>query len=713
MKLHLPKLLLAAVGAAICCVHQAEADTYYLNVADTNAAALSGGVANVSGGSNIANAWKELCSNSDSYHNGPHKLVIDQARTATNYIKLDFSPLTVASLEVAKAASGTWISNSGTREYHVGDLTQYQESVFHGDLKLTGTGTKIVGSQKWTIDEGVTVTLDTTTVTSVSGTGWDLSGKGNLDASTATTINLGCTVSNAETTVKLGSATINLQTHDILLGNFERDLVVENGGVTGNGYVTGVSNVIIFSNASNVTSSGNLTYMLDGAEVSVTNHIVETITVQDGYYMVSTDEDYSSTTMADATTILVQNGAKLTMNENLLGTTTGGILLQGTTAVVEIGKDVTLSKNSVATTGESFGKLTGTGTYDLGDIDSISLGAATLADTWSGIVAAKQGDRGINLTNWNAVKSKIRLEGFTGYLSDADLTNDLELVNSTGADGYALRLDNGSSTADTTATFSGAISGSGNIEYTWDIGNTNKTTHVISGDTSQWDGKFLRKLIDSTGVGGITEGKYVDVKFTKGGDVFKANGNGGVADADSTRNKMNVIIEAATATTFNGSIKDVNAVTVNSDTTFKQQVEAQSLTLAAGKSMGVDAAISTTGFTLGENAGLVFGGGKLSVVNALDLDSTIITLAQDMEFATAEDYELLTVTGEGNTLSVTGWENWVGSTYNIGGVDYSTGLSLANNTLSVRFTAMPIPEPATATLSLLALVGLAARRRRK
>ena len=216
MKLHLPKLLLTAVGAAICCVHQAEADTYYLNVADSNGAALSSGVANTSGGSNIANAWKELCSKSDSYH-GPHKLVIDQARTATNFIKLDFNPLTVASLEVAEAASGTWISNSGTREYHIGSTDATQTSVFHGDLKLQGTGTKLVADQTWDIDEGVTVTLVTGTVTTVPGAAWTLSGKGKLDASAATVINLGDTVYNsADTTIDFGSATVKIESYDIL-----------------------------------------------------------------------------------------------------------------------------------------------------------------------------------------------------------------------------------------------------------------------------------------------------------------------------------------------------------------------------------------------------------------------------------------------------------------------------------------------------------------
>ncbi|MBE6417606.1 MAG: hypothetical protein E7033_03960 [Akkermansiaceae bacterium] len=713
MRLRLPKLLLTAVGAAICCVHQAEADTYYLNVADSNGTTLSSGVANTSGGSNIDGGWKELCSLSDSYH-GPHKLVIDQARTATNYIKLDFNPLTVASFEVAEAASGTWISNTGTREYHIGSTDASQTSVFHGDLKLQGTGTKLVADQTWDIDEGVTVTLTTGTVTTVPGAAWTLSGKGKLDASAATVINLGDTVYNsADTTIDFGSATVKIETYDILKGCFEQSGVsIGEGGVEGNGYITAASDIKLFSNIDKV-AFGKV--QLDGNDVASNNGVISgesIVALNASSYFIYNDEEYGSA-MDNATSLHIMDDATLTLNKKLAASVTGGITINGANATFDLGSDAELQSSSVHLIGVENYKLTGKGVYNMGNINSVSLGNAILADTWSGIVAVKQGGRGINLANWDVYKTKIQFEGFTGYLSDATLSKDLILVNSAGENGYALRLDNGSSTSNTTATFSGAISGSGNIEYTWDIGNTYKTTHVISGDTSEWDGKFLRKLIDSTNVDGITEGKNVDVKFTKGGNVFKANGNGGVADADGTNKKMNVIIEAASATTFNGSIENVNAVTVNSDTTFKQQVGAQSLTLAAGKNMGVDAAISTTSLTLGENAGLVFGGGKLSVVDALALDSTIITLAQGMEFATAEDYELLTVTGAGNTLSVNGWENWVGNTYNIGGVDYTTGLNLANNTLSVRFTAMPIPEPATATLSLLALAAMAARRRRK
>ena len=43
----------------------------------------------------------------------------------------------------------------------------------------------------------------------------------------------------------------------------------------------------------------------------------------------------------------------------------------------------------------------------------------------------------------------------------------------------------------------------------------------------------------------------------------------------------------------------------------------------------------------------------------------------------------------------------------------SSTVSLASGTLALNGTTYTIPEPATATLSLLALAGLAARRRRK
>ena len=69
------------------------------------------------------------------------------------------------------------------------------------------------------------------------------------------------------------------------------------------------------------------------------------------------------------------------------------------------------------------------------------------------------------------------------------------------------------------------------------------------------------------------------------------------------------------------------------------------------------------------------------------------------------------------TLSLVGADSWdeVSINYNFGGnyEDPTMGYDAATGTLYVAAKSAPIPEPTTATLSLLALVGLAARRRRK
>ena len=703
-------MLLTAVVAAMS-VWNAQADTYYLNAANSNDTKISESFTTTSGGAAQAgstNLWKKFCNHSSigTAYDGPHKLIIDQGRTPTNRILLDFNPLSVSSLEVTADANGTWIGNSGLRQYYIGDNTEgadAQTSTFEGNLKLQGTTVDFVGTQTWKIADGVLVTLDTTNngdnKAAVTVTGaLTLSGT----ESGAGTLSVRQTITNTNGTVALDGVAIAISTADVVNGNFgEWSLQSVTGGNANNGYVQ-FSDIKLFSDGSKVTTTPGTAYVsIDGTKFNSLE------TAHSAGYILTESETYSKTVMADAKQLIVQNSAILTLNESLSDTVTGGIVLQGTEATIDLGKAAVLNKSSV-TAYSGNGKLTGTGTYNIGEITNHDkIHEPVNLSGFKGTVQANTGNGSFNLSKWSTLNSsaKLELSNFVGYLSGETLSTNL-ILKDVEEVSYALRLNNGSSTADKTATFSGSIEGKGDIAYVWATGTSNySTTHVFTGDTSKWEGKFVR---DVDG-----DGKITNVKFTSGGNVFHTNGTGGVQNKDAVA-KMNVTIDAASATTFNGSIENVNTVTVNSNTTFKQDVEAVTLTLAADKTMGVDADISANQLTLGNNVALVFGGGSISVVNGLSVNASAISLADGYTFTTAEDYTLLSV-GNGNTLEVIGWENWAGngSIYNIGGVDYSAGLNLVDNSLKLTFKAQSIPEPTTATLSLLALAGLAARRRRK
>ena len=717
MKLHLPKMLLTAVVAAMS-VWNAQADTYYLNAANSNDTKISESFTTTSGGAAQAgstNLWKKFCNHSSigTAYDGPHKLIIDQGRTPTNRILLDFNPLSVSSLEVTADANGTWIGNSGLRQYYIGDNTEgadAQTSTFEGNLKLQGTTVDFVGTQTWKIADGVLVTLDTTNngdnkaavtvrgALTLSGT---TSGAGSLSVRQ--------TITNTSGSVTLDGVAIAISTADVLNGNFgELALQAVTGGNANNGYIQS-SDIKLFSNESNVTITPETDYVsVDGTKFDSLESAFS------GVYLLKESETYSKTVMADAKQVMVKNAATLTLNEALASTVTGGIMLLGENSVIALGDDVLLNKSSVATKGNK-GKLTGTGTYDLGSITTVDFGAVKLGD-FSGTVKATKGARGTNLKGFNDIGSgaKLELSGFTGYLYDDELKRNLILTNS--ADGYAVRLDNGSSTGSGTATFSGSIEGSGNMVYTWDVvddGQTRKTTHVFTGDTSQWKGKFVRELIDSAGDGNITIGKLTEVKFTAGGDVFHTDGTGGVEDkAETSRTTVIVDAGADTDTTFNGSITNVKEVITNSNTDYKQAITTQAFTVKDAVTVGIFSDVTTTSLTLGTDATLEFAGGVLNVTDSYTLNAVCITLADSLTFKTADDYTLFNVTGEGKTLTMTGLDSWSGSNYLIDGVEYSTALLQDGNSLKLSFNKV-IPEPTTATLSLLALAGLAARRRRK
>ena len=618
-------------------------------------------------------------------------------------------------------SNGLTLKFTGDMSAYTGAITiegASGKNILTFDGATTGTGT---------ITTNCAVTLNNATISNssiktsgdkgsvtISGKTAIATGKNVNITSTATNLNLNGTLDTDKGTITFnGDVTAQMNLTDIIIGEFVRDVQLENGGVDGNGYVTGIDNVKLFSNTNNATISGTVTCTIGGTSVTVSNGVADAsgVSVGDGIYLLSKDETYGAA-MSEAKTIMVQNNATLTLNETLSNTLTGGIMLQGANSIVALGDNVLLNKSSVATVGDK-GKLTGTGTYDLGAITTIDLGAVNLSE-FSGTVKATQGHRGTNLTGFNDIGSgaKLELSGFTGYHDEGELKTNLILTNS--ADGYAVRLDNGSSGSDRTGTFSGSIEGTGNMVYTWDVvdsGQVYKTTHVFTGDTSQWKGKFVRELIDSAGEGTITIGKLTEVKFTAGGDVFHTDGTGGVEDK-AVVSRTSVIIESAKDTTFNGSITNVKDVITNSNTDYKQAITTQAFTVKEAVTVGIFSDVTTTSLTLGTDATLEFAGGVLNVTDSYTLNAGCITLAEGLTFKTADDYTLFNVTGENNTLTMVGLDSWSGSNYLIEGVEYSTALLQDGNSLKLSFNKV-IPEPTTATLSLLALAGLAARRRRK
>ena len=230
--------------------------------------------------------------------------------------------------------------------------------------------------------------------------------------------------------------------------------------------------------------------------------------------------------------------------------------------------------------------LSGKGVYNYGEADGgFALGFSLDADNWFGTVALAGGDRGVSLTTLEGASTKnsmLMLTGYKGYLDGtSEMKNNLVLIN--GDAGYGILLDNGTSDQDPRITFSGNIEGKGHIVYAWannEVENgesTSTATHVFTGDTSDWEGMFIRDL--SLSESGRVYGKYVVAEFTAGGHVFSAEGTGGVKDNENS-GKLSVVIDAKKDTYFHGSIENVGGVTVNSNTDFMQRVDTAELIVA-------------------------------------------------------------------------------------------------------------------------------------
>ena len=294
-------------------------------------------------------------------------------------------------------------------------------------------------------------------------------------------------------------------------------------------------------------------------------------------------------------TVNLSAGTTLTLGGETASTSTIGTLTADAAGnTIHLNSTATLSRLANVSGGAI--TLTGSGTYNYGAYttdDSFAPGFTLDADNWTGTVALTTGGSSIQLTylaDASTANSKLMLTGFKGYLdgTDSTMSNNLILVN--GADGYGLLLDNGSYNQSPEVHFTGSIEGTGNLVYAWKNTHTNnpKVTHVISGDTSAWEGKFVRDLTHGSGSG---EGKDVEVKFTAGGDVFADTDTSGVEDERQT-GKLSVVIEEASVdgvlqgTNFRGSITDVGSVEVKSNTDFHRNVTTGTATVVSDKTAG-------------------------------------------------------------------------------------------------------------------------------
>lgn len=471
------------------------------------------------------------------------------------------------------------------------------------------------------------------------------------------------------------------------------------------------------------------------------------------YVNKGTDTVSNALTEHEPTAFRLAESTTLTVDQNVAATVTGA---NKTTSLVTIEAPYTLTGTASTVT------LGGAGTYAL-TAGTSSLGTnVVLGEDWTGtvLVSGVSGAAGNNL-NIDALGrdgSKVEINGFSGYFRQAQDEYAAQLVltgdGMTLVDGFST-LASGNPKPPTTYTFDGGVSGDGDM--TFDHKNKQGTPNVtqnlyFTGDVADWSGAL-----------NVVYGFTVNAHF---------NGQEVNADINHEGGTLNVY---ADGTTFNKGVT-ASSLTVQNDVTIKNtgddQVDMGSVSIDANSTLGLYKGDSTTpdeeatlliddghALTVAEmgtlNADLVLNAGS-----ALDVSGTLgegLIMGSDVSMWTGDLLAVTTEDGQttneavvdaylrnyfaqGNEyytlftgvdtfsindvvqtqdLTFTDWlhfdldaasvfDNIIANTYAVV-YDMDGGIGAGHGTVALKI----IPEPTTGTLSLLALMALAARRRRK
>ena len=480
---------------------------------------------------------------------------------------------------------------------------------------------------------------------------------------------------SAKTTV---TANLILEGESIVHANSDKD-------ITYSGTVTGENGVFI-SNGGGVHTF-NAT--VDLKELR-TGHSTNTTTFTSATHFDKASISQATVNFNGSTTLdeLVVSGG----TANLAGTTTIGTVSHSNGNIVNTGTTNFTARfhcssegNLQAKAGEltlSYAGADGNSVYTLdGSMSGTARGTVKLAENVSVSATYVYGTNG----------SQIQLA------SGARLTHD----NSTEISNKGTGLATLKSTAN-----SGQIYGTGNSTFELTNGHLKRT----GGDATVTN-KLIDSSVENAGTGTLTinnSGNTLTGLHATGGNINVA----AAASLDLT----NLVIAAQKSITAAAMVVDSLAqfesgATLNANLTLATGATVKlggedftlngALTLQTGLTLGGNALEAVKGLAVGESYTLFSGVTNLQLGQAVTLNN-MRSLAQETEAAAAHDTLVENTTVEASKY----FSNLSGN----------SGLVLSydatNHTVSITNTQV-VPEPTTATLSLLALAALAARRRRK
>ena len=426
-----------------------------------------------------------------------------------------------------------------------------------------------------------------------------------------------------------------------------------------------------------------------------------------------------------------------------------------------------LTMEGAITNFDDSGMLTKTGTGDMtitGNITTnhgikISNGTLNINGTSNTISADVQAEAGeLNISGNTAISSNLTVTaGGINYKAGTHSVGTLDLANGQNATGSVTLKKNETAgkqvvlTASTlwlrkAATLSieeGATLKLGNNGIVNIKGTAGSTTSAVSSSNTGGGAKYL---ITGTDGNGGNAGAYTISNAEVSVDTSSAAQT--ISNILSNSKLVNGGVNKLTADNASSTYSAIDATKGSIDILNAQNQTLGSLTIGGGKTVGLyigdtvpaaptsadEATVTTSSLTVGGtgatlNANLVLSDGatvKLAAALTMgssvtlgegmilsgDLVSTIKTMSEDgiVDLFTGVDKLYLgDSTVASVTLDATSGVN-LSEYFNFDGAsDYYLGYDGTN----VFAGVMPVPEPTTATLSLLALAGLAARRRRK
>lgn len=539
-------------------------------------------------------------------------------------------------------------------------------------------------------------------------------------------------------------------TVDAIDGSFNTISTASTAGITLNCDAT----------ATTITNNGTLTIGAD-ADVTVTTLTQNGALTVNGAMTLATDGTYtigtfdSSKVSSEQTTSgLIAGTYKLWDGTGTIsGLTTDNTTLANatisaingneatiTTAVYRVMNDETVTYSAVSEAGATGVAVDAGSTLDL--VGAFSQNVANLKSFLSGVSGSGTVVYGgtvggpLPLAEMAATGCTTKFSGVVGWINAGTSTNlDILLENRDNIAG----LDINGANSGASYTFTGKLSGSGNMAYSQTDGRN--ASFILSGDLSGWTGNFTNAntatgvnlqfknnantTIANTVNNVATAGMFTvyfdnDNKLTVTGD-FNNTGNG----------VINIALTENTAADFTGNVSDGSKVTLNSgatasflDGTEERTITLSGLTVNGDSNLNANVVFTANAtVTLAEGATVTMG----STIQLSDTTSFVIPTAVTADSSTwvtiADSVEgVKNAAGTSVTDAWTksnGADKWyTGLTYDASTNTYSLGTSQGGLVLVYDLTdksngkLMVTPEPATATLSLLALAGLCARRRR-